>query len=113
MSIPVCEKLEVLSDLFIQSLIVDRNFDQFMINVSDKVVWVGLNKNEISLNKEELNNLYKNWNIPFKNYYVVDNFHKSIELSEDYGISLSDIHVVSDDVEVPLRFSINWSQFGL
>lgn len=107
-SIPVSEKLEVLSDLFIQSLIVDRNFDQFMINISDKVVWVGLNENEISLNKEELNNLYKNWDIPSKSYCVVDNFHKSIELSEDYGISLSDIHVVSDDVEVPLRFSINW-----
>lgn len=108
MTVPVSEKLEVLSNIFIESLIVDRDYDRFINNVSDKIVWIGLNENEISLNKEELINLYRSWETPSKSYYVENRFNKSIELNDEYGISLSDINVVSDDVEIPLRFSINW-----
>lgn len=108
MNVPVDKKLEVLSVIFIESLIVDRNFDKFMKYVSDSVVWIGLNENEFALNKEELGKLYENWEIPSKSYYIKKNLSKTIQLDEEHGIYFTDIHVVSDATEVPLRYSINW-----
>lgn len=108
MNVPVSEKLEVLSGLFVESLIIERDYNKIMSYVSEQVVWIGLNVNEIYLDKEELRNLYRCYKIPSENYFIENRFDKTIECNDECGISVSTIHVVSEETKIPLRFSINW-----
>ncbi len=108
MSVPVSEKLEVLSGLFVESLLIDRDYTKFMSYVSDQILWIGLNENEISLDKEELRDLYRSWKISPEGYSIENRFEKTMEFNDKCGISVSTIHVVSEEAKIPLRFSINW-----
>lgn len=102
------ENLETVSNQFMNSLMIDRDYDKFMSYISEKIIWIGLNENEISLNKKDLSKLYKSWKDPSSNYRIEQRFNKTILLDDAYGIFLTDIHIVSDNADVPLRLSVNW-----
>lgn len=108
MNVPVKEKLEALSVIFIELLIVDKDYDKFMNLISDNIIWIGLNKNESFFSKKELINSYENYQFSSKNYYLENSFCKMFQFDEEQGVCFLEIHIVSDESDILLRCTINW-----